>query len=211
MAKNPQVLGFGFIPTESRHHFLVTIPAAKDAPVIISEHFDWREEEFQQEVSLGLGEMDNKVRVILSHRKWEAIAQEVKAEFNRRLKQNGRKTGQWKTGQVPLSRLFGKELVLLAWAIEDAELEFIPLAVKNWLGLAPEERWWLFTMTNAATGHAVTGRGRGWRKALYYALAENPVSVPYLAPPMDSSRLYVKEHDRPWATGAEERQKKLLE
>ena len=66
-------------------------------------------------------------------------------------------------------------------------------------------------MTNAATGHAVTGRGRGWRKALYYALAENPVSVPYLVPPTDSSRLFVKELDRPWATGADERQKKLLE
>ena len=36
------------------------------------------------------------------------------------------------------------------------------LTLKNWLGLAPEERWWLFTMTNAATGHAIAGRGKGW-------------------------------------------------
>lgn len=27
--------------------------------------------------------------------------------------------------------------------------------------LAPEERWWLYGMTNAATGHAVAGRRRG--------------------------------------------------
>ena len=171
MAKKPQVLGFGFIPAESRHHFLVTIPAAKDAPVFISEHFEWREEEVQPEVSLGLGEIDNTVRVILSHRKWEAIAQEVKAEFNRRLKQNGRKTGQWKSGRVPLSRLFGKELVLLAWAIEDAEQEFIPLAVKNWLGLAPEERWWLFSMTVAEAGLPEDTQ-RGWRRALFLALSD---------------------------------------
>jgi hypothetical protein len=31
-------------------------------------------------------------------------------------------------------------------------------------------------MTNAATGHAITGRGRGWRKAIRFALTENPVS-----------------------------------
>ena len=79
-------------------------------------------------------------------------------------------------GQTPLSRLVGKELVLLAWAIEDADPALIPVAIKNWLGLAPEERWWLFTMTNAATGHAMTGRNKGWRKAVRYALTENPVS-----------------------------------
>jgi len=31
-------------------------------------------------------------------------------------------------------------------------------------------------MTNAATGHALTGRGKGWRKAVRFALTENPVS-----------------------------------
>ena len=31
-------------------------------------------------------------------------------------------------------------------------------------------------MTNAATGHAVQGRNKGWRKAVRYALTENPVS-----------------------------------
>ena len=49
----------------------------------------------------------------------------------------------------------------------------IPTAIKNWLGLSPEERWWLFTMTNAATGGLKDKRG--WRKAVRYALTENPV------------------------------------
>ena len=40
----------------------------------------------------------------------------------------------------------------------------------------PEERWWLYTMTNAATGHAVQGRNKGWRKAVRYSLTENPIS-----------------------------------
>ena len=30
-------------------------------------------------------------------------------------------------------------------------------------------------MTNAATGHALHGRNTGWRKAVRFALKENPV------------------------------------
>jgi hypothetical protein len=63
----------------------------------------------------------------------------------------------------------------LAWAIEDADPALIPTAIANWQGLTPEERWWLYTMTAAATGHVLTGRNRGWRKAVRFALTENPV------------------------------------
>jgi len=59
--------------------------------------------------------------------------------------------------------------------LEDADPELSVAAVHNWLGLVPEERWWLYTMTNAATGHAVNGRNKGWRKAVRFALTENPV------------------------------------
>ena len=173
--------GFGFVPTESEHHFLVTISVNKKNDVLISEHFTWDNSNARQELSFALGQEDNKMRVILPRQKWEAIADPVKAEFNSRLRQLGLKSGLWavkagKVGQTPISRLFGKELVLLAWAIEEADPALIPIALKNWLGLAPEERWWLFTMTNAATGHAIAGRGKGWRKAVRYALTENPVS-----------------------------------
>jgi len=70
----------------------------------------------------------------------------------------------------------GKELVLLAWAIEDADPGLIAQALANWLGLYPEERWWLYTQTAAASGHGITGRNVGWRKAVRYALTENPVT-----------------------------------
>jgi len=178
MAKKAKSMGFGFVPEKSQHHFLVTIPkrAKKNDWVCISEHLEWNENEAGRNLSLALGREDSKMRVMLSQSKWNAIADDVKAEFNGRLKRNDLKSGQWKTGQTPVSRLLGKELVLLAWAIEDADPTLIPMAIKNWLGLAPEERWWLFTMTNAATGHALTGRDKGWRKAVRYALTENPVS-----------------------------------
>jgi hypothetical protein len=31
-------------------------------------------------------------------------------------------------------------------------------------------------MTNASTGHALNDRNKGWRKAIRFALTENPVS-----------------------------------
>ena len=193
--------GFGFVPTESEHHFLVTIPARKEENIFVSEHFTWDESEARRKLSFALGREDDKMRVVLPRSKWDVIADPVRAEFNQRLKQNGLKAGQWKTGQTALSRLFGKELVLLAWAIEDADPALTPIAMKNWLGLAPEERWWLFTMTNAATGHALTGRGKGWRKAVRYALTENPVSD-YCPQKIEMPLFQLGEDEALWASAS---------
>ncbi|MBW4550716.1 MAG: DUF3780 domain-containing protein [Aphanocapsa sp. GSE-SYN-MK-11-07L] len=195
--------GFGLVPARSEHHFLVTIPPHKKDDVLISEHFTWEESEARRELSFALGQADNKMRVILPRQKWEAIADPVKAEFNQRLRHLGLKSGQWlikstKDGQTPIARLFGKELVLLAWAIEEADPALIPIALKNWLGLAPEERWWLFTMTNAATGHAISGRGKGWRKAVRYALTENPVSD-YRPETIELPLFKLREDEAVWA------------
>jgi hypothetical protein len=92
--------------------------------------------------------------VALARPKWDLIADEVRAQFNQRLKRSGMKSGAWRTGANLLRRELGKELVLLAWAIEDADPSLIPTAIANWNGLVPEERWWLYTQTAAATGHA---------------------------------------------------------
>jgi hypothetical protein len=108
----------------------------------------------------------------------------------------GLKPGLWNASSVPVSRLFGKELVLLAWAIEDADPALIPAAIQNWLGLRPEERWWLYTMTNGATGHAIAGRNKGWRKAVRFALTENPVTIPRPGLPEDNFRLVNETGER---------------
>jgi len=168
--------GFGFSPRESAHHFVVGIPASNREDVAISEHFTFDAIEGRGQPTFGAGQNDGKLRSILARPKWDAIADELRVVFNRRLKEQGIKAGRWKTGVNAVSRLLGKELALLAWAIEDADPALIPTAIKNWQGLVPEERWWLFTMTAAATGHAVHGRGHGWRKAIRYALTENPVT-----------------------------------
>jgi hypothetical protein len=165
---------FGFEPSESRHHFLVDIPRSGDAPIKISEHLTWDDAVGSSEVTSGAAQ-DGQIRVILARSKWDAVADELRSQFNLRLKKLGKKSGNWRAGVNLVRRELGKELVLLAWAIEDADPALIPTAIANWNGLVAEERWWLYTQTAAATAHGINDRGRGWRKAVRYALTENPV------------------------------------
>lgn len=169
MSERRRIFGFGFDPVESQHHFLVVIPRGNEGRVIIFERFEWQDDTEVQTINY----KTDKPKVELDKHKWKLIESALKDEFNSRLKKEKLPVGKWHIGQVPVHWLFGKEMVLLAWAIEDCDPSVIPTAIKNWLGLSPEERWWLFTMTNAATGGLKDKRG--WRKAVRYALAENPV------------------------------------
>lgn len=165
---------FGFNPAESTHHFVVNLPRSSENPINISEHFTWDNETGSSLVSSAV-KQDGQIKVVLPRKKWDAIADEVRSLFNLRLKYFGAKMGAWRTGPNLIRRELGKELVLLAWAIEEADPSLIPNALANWKGLVPEERWWLYTQTAAATGHGINDRGRGWRKAVRYALTENPI------------------------------------
>lgn len=102
---------------------------------------------------------------------WDVVSPEARAEFNRRLKAEGKPSGRWGADETAVQRLLGKELLMLLWAVEarDVTAEEIAVAIRNWLGLKPEERWWLYTMTAATTGLAHQG-GMGWRGALRQAL-----------------------------------------
>jgi hypothetical protein len=204
-SKTPDTFGFGFRPRESQHHFLVTLPKGKQRDVVISEHLSWDPERPAAAPTFALGELDGKLRCVLPRAKWDAIADALRVAFNTGLKKAGLRTASWKTGANPVARLYGKELVLLAWAIEDADPALIPIAIRNWQGLVPEERWWLYTMTCAATGHAVHGRNRGWRKAVRFALTENPVGDVDHAPPPAVFELKAREDAADYADGAQRR------
>ena len=114
-------IGFGFRPAESEHHFVVTVPAGNREDVNVAEHLRFDPETGDAPPSLGFGPADAKLRAVLPRVKWNAIADDVRVEFNRRLKKEGLPAGRWKTGGNPLARLLGKELTLLAWAVEDAD------------------------------------------------------------------------------------------
>ncbi len=174
MAKLNNATGFGFNSNESQHHFLIFIPKLQKNKVLIYERFEWDEND---NIDTDVQKIDarfDRLKVEMPAIKWKMIQEALQKEFNQRLKKMGHKVNRFKQGPNIVQRLFGKEMVLLVWAIEDSDPKVIPDAIKNWLGLKPEERWWLYTMTNASTGEANTKYG--WRKAIRYALCENPVN-----------------------------------
>lgn len=171
-----RVLGLGFLPDEARHGFVLHLPASKaeSADVCLSEYRDFVIEDGHLRLP-PVTPSDPTLRVLLKRRKWDEIASAFWEESSRRLKKAGLTAAKLpKKGDVPIHPSLGKELCVLCWGIEDADPLLIPEAIRNWEGLAPEERWWLFTMTAAATGQALQS-GIGWRKALRFALTENPI------------------------------------
>lgn len=154
--------GFGCPVGPDVHHFVVTIPRNQASNVLIVERY-------------GI-DNDQVERCLLPMSIWAVLAETVQVEFNQRLRENHLSTGRWHGGENKVERLLGKELLTLTWALEQqTDTSVIAAALRNWQGLKPEERWWLTTMTAAATGKPKDA-GKGWRKALYYILAENPVS-----------------------------------
>lgn len=155
-------LGFGVPATSDPHHFKVIVPRSNTAPVQVSEH-------------LGLQALSDEHsvidRAVLDRSRWTAIRAEVQRAFNARLSTHHLKPSTWKAGDNLVDRLLGKELCVLVWAVEHMEMEKIPVAVRNWLALRPEERWWLFGMTAMSTGGIGDG-DKGWRLALRHALGD---------------------------------------
>jgi hypothetical protein len=155
-------LGFGVPASNDPHHFKIIIPRATNGKIQISEYLGL------QATSDDFAVID---RVLLERSRWVAVRDAVQRHFNARLKANKLKTSAWKIGENMVDRLLGKELCVLAWAIEAMQMENIALAVRNWLALQPEERWWLFGITASNTGNLQDSH-KGWRLALKHALGD---------------------------------------
>lgn len=165
-----RLLDFGFDPAASPHHFVVA-PQPGGA-VLIAETHGWGEDATEE-----AGEpQPPRPKALLDAYRWGRVSERAAEEFNRRLRGAGGRAARWKKGDTLLAPHFGKELTLLAWAIEGADPTLIPAMLANWSGLAPEERWWLYTTINA-TFVRPEEEPRGWRKAIKIAFAENPVEA----------------------------------
>ena len=192
-----KIAGLGFLPVEARHGFLIEVPKGKgrndwisiaeyrnvdltqlesnDSPLNELEG-DSRLEAINIDAAVDRPNKEPNLRVLIDRTRWLALAPAFYEEANRRLRANGLPAFKFQKNPskpVPVHPSLGKELCVLCWAVEEAPPEMIPNALMNWEALAPEERWWLYTMTVATTGQAMQ-RGVGWRKALRAAIAENP-------------------------------------
>lgn len=181
--------GFGVDPFQAQNHFFVVIPPKGSfEPIRVFERFSWTPQTLLDELPEGsvqtspdkpvyadgqVLERSDILRLEVSRHKWSLLFKDLTAEFNARLKERKIATGRFAIGGTPVERLFGKEMMVLLWGVEDSDPSNIPTAIRNWKGLMPEERWWLYTMTNASTGHMKDRKG--WRTALRFALCENPI------------------------------------
>lgn len=182
MARTPslltrKVIGLGFLPDEARHGFLIDIPkgAGGNDMVCISEHRGNELDQLGVKESVATSPGDPSLRVLIDRARWLALGRGFWDEANRRLRANGLPPAKFQKNPnkpIPVHPSLGKELCILCWAVEEATPDDIPNALHNWEMLAPEERWWLYTMTVATTGQALQ-KGIGWRKALRAALADN--------------------------------------
>jgi hypothetical protein len=160
---------FGAPATFGAHLFRVVIAASRNAPVVIIEDYGYRGQEG--------GSPRDEERVVLDRTVWSGIADTARREFNDRLKAAKVLVGRWHTGTNLVDRLLGKELCVLAWAVETANEEQIPVICSKWAALRPEERWWLFAMTVAEAGLPQDTQ-RGWRRALFHAFSDGEKAPP---------------------------------
>ena len=66
----------------------------------------------------------------------EALADEVRGEFNQRLKEKRLIEIRWKIGENRVGRLLGKELLVLVWALEQqTDASVVATALRNWQGV----------------------------------------------------------------------------
>ena len=121
-------VGFGCPDTTDPHRFEVDIPAGRTGIVSIEEHYG---------ITAGIDGLPQVAeRCHLPRATWSMIAEDVKRDFNERLRAKKLTAGRWTVGVNKVERLLGKELLVLAWAVEKASPETVPNAIRNWVGLA---------------------------------------------------------------------------
>lgn len=177
---------FGAPTKFGMHHFFVDIPAAPRDAVRVCEDFGFDGDEVRRETV--------ECRLLLARELWTKIRDDARRDFNTRLKAKKQSTGSWTTGKVKLDRFLGRELCVLGWAAEHASPEECLVIVQKWLALRPEERWWLYSKTASEAGLFFDTQ-RGWRKALYCALAdgENVKLSQKVKPKMKSNKSVKQE------------------
>ncbi len=163
-------IDFGFDPARSPHHFAV-LPVGSTTVQFV-ERFAYgerRDDDAAVPREVLKAELDGE--------RWQRIRDEAAGAFNAHLRAAGFRTAVWrKGGPTLLAPHLGRELLLLVWAVEGQDFSLLPAVRLNWRGFAPEERWWLYSTINASSRHP-DHPGRGWRKAIKIALAENPVDT----------------------------------
>ena len=160
MTKKVITHGFGVPNVPLPHQFLVRVPSGRAERVEVWEDFG----------ASAVGTAAQKLcRVAVPRGSWRQVAEGVKSHLNRRLKEKDLKASRFSTGENRVERILGRELCVLAWAIEDAIPDEAAIAFTRWSSHRPEELWWLFQQIDRDGGEWDSPR-TGWRIAIRHAL-----------------------------------------
>lgn len=164
-------VGFGCPAEMFVHHVLVTVPEGRGGEVLLEE--DWG-------VAQAAGP-DRVARCALPRARWNVIANLAKQSLNDRLKEQGLPPSRWAPGENRVERLLGKEVIVLAWAVEAADEADLDAVAAAWAALRPEERWWLFGRVASSAGTAADAAAKP-RRALELLLSAGPTRRQAVAP-----------------------------
>ena len=168
MAEKLITHGFGVPNDMAPHQFQVRIPAGRADPVEVWEDFG----------AAAVGTSAQRLcRVAVQRDTWRQVAEGVKSHLNRRLKEKELKGSRFNTGDNRIERILGRELCVLAWAIEDATPNEAAIAFNRWSSHRPEELWWLFQQIDRDGGEWDSPR-TGWRLAIRHALIRDEEEGP---------------------------------
>ena len=182
--------GFGASKDLGAHLFIIKIPAGRGGVVEVIEYFGFAEG-FAERPNLASEEL-RALRISVPRDLWSKVSDDLRFEFNQRLKQRDLATSKWIAGENFVDKLLGKEMMVLLWAISDIEAkgeerdQLISTILQRWMALRPEERWWLYFMA-ANEVNLDSSVSKGWRAALYFALSGSE-SKSQINPPPTRSR-----------------------
>lgn len=143
------------IPENTQHCFILDIAADN---ISIYETYDYKTN-------------DKTLKATLNTLQWDNIKESVFTRINQFMQQNNYKKNRIIKGINYINVSLAKEITLLFWGIESTNnIKEIESALKNWNGLDPIERTYLYTMTNA---NLSIDHLRGWRGAIKKILIEN--------------------------------------
>lgn len=166
MKDNITYRDFGVPNTAAPHHIVIKVPSDRSADAELWEDFG----------AAGIGTSLHLIcRVILPRAVWCAIAPAVETHMNARIREKGLKTSRLRIGDNRIDRILGREVIVLAWAVEHMTPAQAEAAVARWKHYRPEEMWWLFQQIDI-DGRAWDAPQKGWRAAIKVAFANNEIS-----------------------------------
>lgn len=122
---------------------------------------------------------------------WKEIAVPVQNELVRGMEGRGDSKAGPKlvAGENALSPLMVRELAVLLWALmEDEDDTHTDAILAGWKQLACEERWWLYARASSPAQQ----QGRGWRRALFFAL-NDPADTRTMVRPVSPKKRTAKK------------------